>query len=300
MSVAEQTLVAKYEITDAAIATMAEAYMPLTIAGVEDSAGYERVYKAYMVVKNHDVNVEKTRVQLKADALAYGRAVDGEAKRISALLAPIKNHLKSERDAVDAEKDRIKNAARLQAEAEARAKAEAEEAKRRAEQAAEEARLKALRDAEDARLKAEREKLDAERLEMEAARKAEQDKLNVERAAIEAEKKRLADIEATRLRVIEMDRARKEAAEQARIETEARIAREAAEAKAQAEAAEAARLRAEAMRPDGEKLIDVAVAVEAIVVPEMASELSLTAFAAVRCVLAGASKSIRTIVGEMR
>jgi len=61
-----------------------------------------------MVVKNHRVAVEKKRKDLKADALEWGRKVDAEAKRISALLEPIEVHLQTEEDKVTKEKERIK------------------------------------------------------------------------------------------------------------------------------------------------------------------------------------------------
>lgn len=239
----------EFSISDAAIAAMADEYLPLTIAGIDDAAGYKRVHDARMVVKNKRVEVEKVRKALKEDALKYGRMVDGEAKRITALLDPIESHLKEQEDAYNAEKERIKNAARLKAEAEARAKAEAEAARLRAEQ-----------EAEAERLRVERQKIEAERAAIEAQRRA-----------VEAEQKRLADIEAAKRRAEELERAKAEAAERAKRETEERIAREAAAAKAKAEAEEAARLRAEAMRPDREKLLAIAETLKAIPIPSVSA-----------------------------
>jgi len=74
-----------------------------------------------MNIKGKRVEVEKTRKKLKEDALEYGRAVDGEAKRITALLAPIETYLESQEKIIDDEKARIKadaaavEAARVQA-----------------------------------------------------------------------------------------------------------------------------------------------------------------------------------------
>jgi hypothetical protein len=185
MSIVErETRLVNYNLSDAAIAAMAESYLPLTINGINDIVGYKQVHEARMVVKNKRVEVENTRVQLKADALQYGRAVDAEAQRLTVALESIEHPLEVKQRAIDDEKERLKNAARLQAEAEARLQAEAEEA-----------RLKAIRDAEDARLKVEREKLDADRREMEAAQKAEQERLYHERlaeaAARDAERSKL-------------------------------------------------------------------------------------------------------------
>jgi len=354
----------KFNVADAAIATMAAQYLPLTIADVNDTQGADTVHKARMVVKSHRVDVEKTRKALKADALEYGRAVDAEAKRITGLLEPIEDHLSKQEAAYEAAKEEIRNAARLKAEAEERAKREAEEARLKAERDAEEARLKAERDAEAERLRIEREKLDADRKAMEAERaalaaqqaaerakieaeqaaervrqKAEQDKidaehrrlaeierekLDAERKAMEterakvaaeqaaerarqkaeqdkidAEKQRLADIETARLRKIEDERIAAEAAERAKIETERRIAREDAEKKAAEEAKEAARLKAEALRPDREKLLGVASAVEMLSLPEISSDEGGKAVLRINRVLMGAETQIRAIIDEL-
>ena len=246
----------KFTPTDTAIAEMSERYLPLQISGIDDAEGLKAVHSARLVVKGHRVQVEKVRKGLKADSLAYGRRVDGEAKRITALLEPIERHLSDQENAVVAEKERIKNAARLKAEAEAKAAADKEEA-----------RLKAIQEAEDVRLIAEADRLAEERRQ-----------IYEERQQIEAEKKRLADEEAVRLREIENERIRKEAAETARIETEQRISREAKEEKANAEKAKVdaanAALRAEAIRPDRVKIESVADAIKAIVVPEMSDNVS--------------------------
>ena len=45
--------------------------------------------------------IEKRRKELKADSLAYGKAVDTEAKRLQALLHPYESHLKAQIEIVD-------------------------------------------------------------------------------------------------------------------------------------------------------------------------------------------------------
>jgi len=280
----QASLLTKFQPTEAAIAKLAEEYMPLTIAGVEDTAGFEVVHSARMDIKARRVAVEKVRKEEKAVALEYGRTVDGIAKRITSLLEPIETHLEDEEGRYNAAKEAIRNAARLKAEAEAKAIADAEAA-----------RLKAEHDAEVERLRKEREALDAER----ARQQAEQERLAAERRAVEAEAKRLADIEAARLRKIEEERIASEAAERARIETEQRLAREASENAARekrlAEEAEAARLRAEALRPDREKLLSVADKIESIVIPEV-SPAAREAYHQIAKVLADAAADIGYIV----
>jgi hypothetical protein len=98
----------KYQVTDAAISKLRQEYMVLTVKDVSDSAGYETVKAARIDIKKRRVEVEKTRVTLKAESLEYGRRVDGEAKRITALLEPIENYLTGQEKIVDDEKARIK------------------------------------------------------------------------------------------------------------------------------------------------------------------------------------------------
>lgn len=101
--------VVEYNVTDAAIAEMEHAYMGLTIQGLDDKKGFVAVHTARMVVKGKRVEVEHRRKELKADALAYGKKVDGEAKRIFGKLEPIESHLQSEEDKVVEEKKRIED-----------------------------------------------------------------------------------------------------------------------------------------------------------------------------------------------
>ncbi|MEN6507132.1 MAG: hypothetical protein ABFD92_21560 [Planctomycetaceae bacterium] len=257
METVSDNQLARFSASDSAIAEMSAAYLPLTIRDVNDTAGYKAVHAARMVVKNKRVEVEKLRKELKADALEYGRRVDAEAKRITSLLEPIESHLSQEEEAYEAEKERIKNAARLKAEAEERAKREAEEAKIRAE-----------REAEEARLRVEREKLEAERRAMEE----EREKIAAERARQQAEQDRI-DAENWKL---EMEKARAEAMEKAIIETEKRLIREAEEKaareKARQEEQAAAKAQAEALRPDREKLLWVVKAISYITVPEVSGD----------------------------
>lgn len=100
----------KFNIADAAIAEMSSQFMLLSY----EKDGYDVVHKAKMVVKGKRVEVEKKRKELKEDALRYGQAIDGEAKRITALIAPIEDHLSKEEEqylsieaAKKAEKERL-------------------------------------------------------------------------------------------------------------------------------------------------------------------------------------------------
>jgi hypothetical protein len=108
MAEKETALPVKYNITDTAINKMKTEYMALKVVGVDDSTGCQIVHDARIVVRDHRIAVEKTRKDLKADALEYGRKVDAEAKRITALLEPIESYLQEQEDIVKKEQERIK------------------------------------------------------------------------------------------------------------------------------------------------------------------------------------------------
>ena len=94
-------LLIEYPVTDSAIAELSRQYAPLEIT---DGKTYKAVTVAIGEVRGYRVSVEKKRKELKKDALEYGRKVDGEAKRITALLEPIESGLKAKKQAVDDEK----------------------------------------------------------------------------------------------------------------------------------------------------------------------------------------------------
>lgn len=96
-----------YSVTDAAIAQMREKFLEYRVKDFDDKAGYEQCKTARLLVKAKRVEVEKRRVELKADALAFGRAVDAEAKRITNDLSQIETHLQTQQDIIDNEKKRI-------------------------------------------------------------------------------------------------------------------------------------------------------------------------------------------------
>ena len=98
----------KYNITDSAIAEIKKEYMVLIVNGVLDLDGFKKVVAARKIVKSLRVGVETSRKKQKAKVLEDGRNVDSEAKRITALLAPIEAHLTQQEDIVKKEKERIK------------------------------------------------------------------------------------------------------------------------------------------------------------------------------------------------
>lgn len=183
------------------------------------------------------------------------------------------------------EADRIEEERKAQ---EAKAERELQEAERR--------RIEGERLAAERReLEEQRRKLEAERNRLqEEAKKhaAEQRRLADEQAAIEDARRREQE-ERDLAELIEREKA--EAAERARAEERKQVELQEAERKRIAEEAENRRRREEAMRPDKEKLISVAVAVNAIAVPEVSDSASRYA-REIEAVLSRASFEIANIV----
>jgi len=191
---------AKSELSkvDPVIDQLREDYMEITVSGPDDDAGFQSADTALKRVVRLRTSVEKTRKELKADALKYGKVVDAEARRIRELIEPIESHLKKQADIVRLEKARIKAEAERAREiqvqewvqqlkgvnapidVDALRKMDEDEfhlhflsAKRRFEEA------EAEREAREAELRRQQEELQAERQRMEAER-AELERLRKE------------------------------------------------------------------------------------------------------------------------
>jgi len=246
-----------FHVSDAKIEELKRELQGLKII---DSADYAKVTKGIGVCRTLRSQVEKCRKDLKEDSLAYGRRVDAEAKRLTAMLEQIEEPLKAEKQRIDEEKERVKKAAeeakRLKLESRLNeldainarvnplivaewsedefqkqfevAKGIFEAAQREAQAEAERlAREEADRQEtmriERERLAAERAELDRLRAEQEAAAKAERERIEAEQAA---ERKRLDEERAKIEKAQRIERERIEA-EKAAIQAEKdRLARE--------------------------------------------------------------------------
>lgn len=100
-----ENMVVDYSITDAAIAGLREKYTGLKVS---DTDSRKQVSEAIQDVSGLRTSVEEKRKNLKEDALAWGKKVDAEAKRITALLLEIEEPLKIERRNFDAIKEEEK------------------------------------------------------------------------------------------------------------------------------------------------------------------------------------------------
>lgn len=183
---------------DVAIAKMAEEFMPLRVKDHTDERGVKAVHEARMVCVKTRTAVEKTRKELKADSLEYGRKVDAEAKRITAMIEPIEKHLEEQEAIVTREKERIK----ALAEAKRKAALDARISKLTAvgcvlnpsmiEVMSDEKFAEII--AEATQLKADKERAAAEKLAVEAAEKQRQaEEAARNRAELEAQRKQLEE-----------------------------------------------------------------------------------------------------------
>ena len=83
-------------------------FLPLKIESLHDEEGYKEVAKALKYMVSKRTAIEEKRKELKADSLAYGRAVDARAKEITNMLQPIEYHLKSQKEEIDIQLEEIK------------------------------------------------------------------------------------------------------------------------------------------------------------------------------------------------
>jgi DNA repair exonuclease SbcCD ATPase subunit len=165
-------------VTDGAIAEIAEKFKD---AEAKTPDGYRNVVTGIRCTRELRVEIETRRKELKADAIAYGRKVDGEAKRITQALLDVETPLKLLKEVVDNEKARIKRAAEKKRLAEEREKLEAERAEEKAQE-------KLLREIEEARLAEERKKLEEERAKFEAERQTAEKRAFAVEVKIQQEK----------------------------------------------------------------------------------------------------------------
>jgi colicin import membrane protein len=229
------TMTVTYDVTEADIEATRERYGALEAT---TPAGYEEVRLAIAHCRGTRTAVEKRRRELKADALEWGRKVDGAAKALTSLVESIEEPLQAKKQLVDDERDRrrraAEEAARREAEAEAKAKLEAEEIRLAVERA---------------RLAVERSEWESQQL---AARQAQ-------REIDERQERARREIEAAR-RAIEAEQAASAEAERLRLAAVATVAEE--EKRAAEEAA-----RVEALRPDLDKVLRLAAQIRQLEIP---------------------------------
>jgi hypothetical protein len=280
---------ARFNVTDAAIAGLRDEYMALTIKDLDDKEGFALVHTARMTIKGKRVEVTKAGKDLRAESNAYNKAVLEEEKRILGLLAPIEDHLEAEEKKITDEKERIKNEARIKEEEKIKARTAqlfelgmtwngtvygvleftlSYEDMKAATDEQFDTFCGKVRDtvAEYMQAQIEAEKARVFEQQKLAEIEAENQKLKAEKEAVEAaEKKRLGDM----VRAQELEVARAEAAEKAGLEAIAKMERDIkAKADAEAKAKKDAERKA-ARAPDKEKLEQIGNAIVGMVFPTM-------------------------------
>lgn len=85
----------------------------LTIAGIDDKQNYKIATQVKSKITKWRTGIERKRKELKAVALEYGRAVDGEAKRLTELIVPLEADITAKIDAIDKAAEAAKKAEQL-------------------------------------------------------------------------------------------------------------------------------------------------------------------------------------------
>lgn len=187
-----------------------------------------------LFLRDKRLSIEKSRKELKEQALREGKAIDGIANVLKALIVPIEEYLDKQerfveiRAAEKAEQERIAMEKRIEDERIAKEKAEAEERERirleneklKAEAIEKEKQLAAERAKAEEERKAAEEKTRKEREEIEAAARAEREKheriIAEQKAKAEAERKALEE-KARKEREAERAKAEKERLEKEKL-----------------------------------------------------------------------------------
>lgn len=99
--------VAKLNLADTAIAELKEQYGNLTIAGVDDKAGYKAVKSAWSEVRSIRTGLEKRGLAIRNRIAQITKAVSKEEDRLIDLLTPLEDDLQKKYKAIDDEKIRV-------------------------------------------------------------------------------------------------------------------------------------------------------------------------------------------------
>jgi len=174
-----------------------------------------------LFLREKRINIEKTRKELKEQSLREGKAIDGIANVLKALIVPIEEYLGKQEKFVEIKAAEIAELARVELERKAEEDRLAKEEAERKEQE---------------RIRVENEKLKKEAIAAEAKQKELEKQVMIEREEAEAKQKR-AQEEAIKER-------KKAELEQGRIKAEAEQARKIQQAKLEAERKEREKMQA--------------------------------------------------------
>jgi len=319
--------VVEYNITDTFLAELAERYKDVDAYKDHDVA--KAAAKECQQLRK---TLEEKRVELKKDALEYGRAVDGEANRIKAAIVKVEDPIKTQLDEIrDAEK--IKEQARVDEiesqlavlraygqETDGKTLAELQEWQDKlneleiTEEVFQEFREQAIgaKAESESRLRiaighkqaAEEEaaKLEQQRKEQEE----EQAKLDAQREEIEEGQRKLREQQEAAEAKAKEEQETKDAERQAELDAQqAEIDKQNAEKEEQERKerekaeAEAAAARQAELAPDKEKLERLANIIEATELPTVASQQAEDVISYVKSEIKSIANNIRHYAGEM-
>lgn len=287
----------------------------IKVTSVDQRREMKLARESRLALREIRINAEKARKKLKEDSVLTGKAIDGIANVLKALIEPIEAHLLEQetfaKRAEQARKDALREARTealraygadptafvdLGAMAEETWTLTIEGAKD-----AHEARLEAEKQARAVRLEAERIAAERREAERQAAAKAEAERAEREKAQAEENARLRREAEEREAAA----RAEREAAaaERAKVEAEARAEREKARAEIERQNAELARVRAEKaaaeqaeqarqaaeeearraaeLAPDREKLVALAAMLRSLPIPTLTTDRGQAAAAKV-------------------
>lgn len=281
--------------------TIAQGAKDINVKDVSETELMLKARKQRLALREVRINVENTRKELKEQSLREGKAIDGIANVIKALIIPIEQHLQLQEDFKKIQ-DEI---ARKQL-----AQSRLEELQKYdfyandidlANMTVESYQnlLKNTKEAFEARQEAQK-KAEQERIEAEQKRLAEEKRLREENEKLKAEsekrEKELAKERAEQQKKLDAERkAREQAEAKVKAEKEAQIKKEQAE-KARLDAiaeAEAEAQRKKLLAPDKEKLIDLASSIEKLQLPAVQSKEAMSVIRATQDMIQKMSGYIR-------
>lgn len=195
---------------------------------------------ARLFLREKRIAIENARKELKEQALREGKAIDGIANVLKALIVPIEEYLEKQEKFVELRKAEKEEIIRIEVEKkmeEERISKERAEAEERERIKSENDRLKKEAEAKELALQQERKKVEAEKLEAERQAKAEQDRLKKEAEEKLSQEKRIADakikeeqeksrIEREKIEKENQEKLSKERAERDKIEAELKSKKE--------------------------------------------------------------------------
>jgi len=105
------TELAKYDSVIPKVEELKAQYLSLRINSIDDKENYQIVKDAIRFIVSKRVEIEEKRKELKANSIAFGKAVDARAREITSMITPIEEYLKDEKARIDFEIEEIKRKA---------------------------------------------------------------------------------------------------------------------------------------------------------------------------------------------